>query len=267
MKVPNMIYGVTVSRPDANAAAALSAAINSARRTGRGEPVVAQRSGVLDRQRLSRVATGDRRVFTRPLAPGPQRVRVTILVDASSSMCDPIDSPVENPIGWANSPRRYRVALQLMRDLADATTRLPWVRASMLGFTTAQTYTSGDACTIYPLWETGQPSTDVNAYASIPMNGTEEGYALAIAGDLLKESLRKDEQPLIIIISDGSPSERRHVTSVVQTLKAQGIPVCSVALTKSAAQQVMYGTDNVVQWTGSSRALARGIAAFIGRVL
>jgi Mg-chelatase subunit ChlD len=239
------------TRSNASASAALAAAIVSSRR-GPSAPKREQRTGRVDRRRLARVAVADPRVFTRRGAPAPDKVRVTILVDASGSM------------SWVNNVHEAlgRVAVQVCRELADATDMLPWVHADVVAFSTM-----GMDCVLYPLWETGQPTKNVDLYGEVTLGGTEEGYALAYTYDALKERIRDREQGLIIIISDGGPSEPLHVASVVRMCREGGIPVVSVALTESAQQPKMYGLENVIVYDGNSRALARGMAKVIGRVL
>jgi nitric oxide reductase activation protein len=233
------------------AAQALAGALTSARR-GRGMPTRDQRAGKLDRRRLSRVGVGDLRIFQRRLDPAPQRIRCTILVDASASMGGGYDS----------------TAAQVCRNLADATEILPWVTADVVGFTTG-----GDGVVVFPVWETGEPTKNIDAYMRIPMSGTEEGYAIAFAFDELKEKLAPSEQGLIIIVSDGGPSEPAHVKSVVRMCWDEGIPVVSVALNSSAQQPLMYGHDNVIYYDnggwgqGNDRKLARDMARAMGRVL
>ena len=174
------------------AAQALAGAMTSARR-GKGMPTRDQRTGKLDRRRLARVGTGDLRIFSRRLDPAPQRIRATILIDASASMSGGDD----------------RSAAQVCRNLADATELLPWVTADVMGFTTG-----GDGVVVFPVWQTGEPTKLIDDYSKIPMSGTEEGYAIAFALDEMKERITPNEQGLIIIISDGGPSEPDHVKAV-----------------------------------------------------
>jgi len=236
------------------AAAALASAIHTSRK-GKAAPLREQRSGRLDRRRLARVGVGDTRVFVKKGAPCPDKVRVTILVDASSSMGGPIDYRA------AERKSAAVVAAQTSRDLADATEMLPWVTADVVAFTT-----SGNV-DLYPLWKSGDPTSDIDSYFSISMGGTEEGYAIAFALDEMLERLQSREQGLIIIVSDGGPSEPRHVNAVVQMCRANHVPVVSVALNASARQVEMYGRDNIVQYHDNVRVLAKGMAHVIGRVI
>jgi hypothetical protein len=151
---------------------------------------------------------------------------------------------------------------QVARDLAGATEMLSWVTADISAFTTGR----GDVV-LFPLWKSGQDTGDIDAYGLIPMGGTEEGFAIAFAQDEMLEHLRGREQGVIIIISDGAPSEPVHVKSVVDACKANKIPVVSVSLVPSAYQPAMYGKDNVIQFDGNVRVLARRMAQVIGRVL
>jgi hypothetical protein len=151
---------------------------------------------------------------------------------------------------------------QIARDLAGAMEMLPWVKGDITGFTTG-----GGEVRVYPVWKSGQPTSNVEAYNSIPKSGTEEGYALAFARDEMLERLVGREQGLIIIISDGAPSEPGHVKAVVEQCRKDRIPVVSVSLVASAHQPLMYGKENVVDFDGNVRRLARDMARVMGRVI
>jgi uncharacterized protein with von Willebrand factor type A (vWA) domain len=222
-------------------------------RKGKGAPLREQRAGRVDRRSLAKVACGDIRVFTRNTAPAPNKVRVTILVDASGSM----DSP-----DWDTGGEYLTtIAAQTCRDLGGATEMLDWVTADVVAFT------SHVDCDLYPLWKSGESLANIDHYFNISMSGTEEGYAIAFALDEMLERIQSREQGLIIIISDGAPSEPKHVKSVVAMAAQHHIPVVSVALTKSAVQDEMYGIDNVVKYNANTRVLARDMARVIGRVI
>ena len=238
---------------DPSAAQALAGALSNSRK-GKGMPTRMQRTGKLDRRSIARVGTGDLRIFKRSLDPMPQRLRVTILVDASASMGGGDDMS----------------AAQVCRNLADATELLPWVTADVMGFTTG-----GPGVVVFPVWESGKPTKGVDDYLKIPMSGTEEGYAIAFALDEMREKIAPNEQGLIIIISDGGPSEPAHVQSCVRACWDEGIPVVSVALNDSASQPLMYGLDNIVYYdrggsnwgVGNDLKLARDMSRHMGRLL
>ena len=234
---------------------ALAQAITNSR-TGGNAPQRFQRHGRLDRRSLARVGVADSRVFIRKSAPAPDKVRVTILLDASASMKAPANGRY-----LYEFTSRAQLAAQVGRDLAGATELLPWVTADVVAFTTYQDVV------LYPLWESGEDTATMDSYSNVRMAGTEEGYAIAYAYDELQERLQSREQGLIIIVSDGSPGERVHVKSVVDTCRKNGVPVVSVAITESAAQPVMYGKENVVKYDKNSLKLARDMAKVIGRVL
>jgi nitric oxide reductase activation protein len=236
------------------AAAALAGAMSTARK-GKTAPLREQRHGRIDRRRLAKVAVGDMRVFTRRAAPAPDKVRVTILVDASASMHGMLDYKADDRVACVTA------AAQICRDLADATEMLPWVTADVVAFTA-----HGDV-DLYPLWKSGEATSKVDDYFHIDMSGTEEGYAIAFAMDEMLEHIQQREQGLIVIVSDGGPAEPKHVKSVVEMCRQHRIPVVSVALTESAAQPAMYGRDNVVKYHDNTRILAKDMAKVIGRVI
>lgn len=260
------------TKSDPVAAKALADAIVTSRQ-GIGAPQTGRYAGTLDRRRLSRFAVGQTNIFTKPQAPRPNKVRVLILVDASVSMRTPLRRDFSDRDPY-DTTSRYVAASQVARDLADATEMLDWVEASMFAYTTGYApgirdtgEPNGEVVTVFPIWESGEPTSEVDSLGRVPMGLTEEGYALAVARDLMHDSLEGGEQPLVIIISDGSPGEGRHVKSVVADMAAEGIPVVSVAIVKSAAQPMMYGADNVVEFNGSTIALGYDMAKVIGGVL
>jgi nitric oxide reductase activation protein len=239
-------------------AQALSQAIVTSRR-GPSLPATQQRGGRLDRRLLARTAVSDGRVFVRNAEPGPDRIRVSILLDASASM-DGWD--------WSGTTRMplADIACQTGRDLAMAMERLPWVHADIWAFTTG--YGSGHQGTVmHHVWESGEPTSNVDSYSNIHKSGTEEGYAIAFALDEMMERITDREQGLIIIVSDGQPSEPKHVAACVAMAAEKHVPVVSVALNDSAAQPLMYGKENVVRYHDNPRTLARDMAKVIGRVL
>jgi Mg-chelatase subunit ChlD len=248
----------TEHRPMAQAA--LAGALTLARK-GKQAPLKDQREGRIDPRRITRAAVADNRIFVRKGAPAPDKIRVTILVDASGSMDSAIRTKNAQG-GWDWGATYAATCCQIARDLAGASDLLPWVTADISAFTTGH----GDVV-IFPMWKTGQKPEEIDAYGLIPMGGTEEGYAIAFAQDEMLEHLKGREQGLIIIISDGAPSEPAHVKSVVAQAKKNKIPVVSVALVASAHQPLMYGKDNVIDFDGNVKRLARRMAQVIGRVI
>lgn len=262
-------YRITTN-DDHVAAKALADAITTSRQ-GIGAPEQGMYAGRLDTRRLARLAVKQTNVFTRPVGARPNRVRVTILIDASISMKKPTRI-TKDAFGFEtvdrNSPTRYQVAAQVARDLANATDLLDWVTCDMLAFTTGVSEARGSgAAVVFPIWETGEATTEVDTLGEVPMMYTEEGYALAMAHDEMRERLQGDEQGLVIIISDGAPGEGQHVTSVVREMADDNIPVVSIAVVKSAHQPMMYGADNVVDYNGSTVAMGYDMAKVIGGVL
>lgn len=266
----NDIIGPIHTKRDDVAAKALADAITTSRQ-GIGAPEVGMYAGRLDTRRLARLACKQTNVFTRPVGARPNRVNVTILVDCSISM-KAYTKRNERWGGWdKSSPTRLMAASQVCRDLVEATDMLDWVTADVLAFTTgvsSQSKTHNQNVTaLFPIWETGEETTEVDMLGRVPMGYTEEGYAIATAADEMVERMRPDEQGLVIILSDGAPSEKQHVKSVVEDCARNHIPVVSVAIVPSAAQPMMYGGENVIEYNGSSIALGYDMASVIGGVL
>lgn len=255
---------LTQDRPMASAA--LASAIQTAKR-GAKAPERFQRVGRLDRRALPRVQAGDCRVFKRPTGITKSRIRVSILVDASSSMN-------HGAMNHGAPTPRYLIATQVARDLAGAIDRLPWVTGDMVAFTTGSVdgfdkTPGGIATTLYPLWKSGQPRANVDRYAAIRRNGTDEGNALSFVVDDLIAERDATTAYLIIIVSDGDASRPTHVRAVVQSAAREGIPVVSVAVAplNHEAQVKMYGHGNVIDYDPNVKVMARYMARAIGRVL
>lgn len=249
-------------RPDAERA--LAAAMNSARR-GPGFPERGNRSGRIDRSALARVASGNTRVFIKPNASAPQKVRVSVLIDASGSMSTTVDDAGEYSETGASYIER---AAQAARDLAGAIDSLPWATGSVACHTTA--YSNGRNVPVFiPLWKSGEPTANIADVLTVDLDGNEDGYAVAFACDDLLEALRRDEKGLLIVISDGAPAYANgegHTRSVVDHYRKRGLRIVSVSISaalRAETQHEMYGTD-VVEYNPSPTAFARSLARVIG---
>jgi len=239
----------TEDRPTAHAA--LAAVIMSARK-GAGAPETHQRSGRVDRSRLSRVATGDSRVFVKNTNPAPQKVRVHIVIDASGSM------------GGGNGFDRRSNAAQVGRDLAGALDRLPWATARVYGFA------EDDINFVARIWQSGEKRDRIDDYLRMPSGGTPLGYCVAyVADDLLDEKM-PNEKGVVIVISDGNGSYsggNQHTKGVVDYYRKQGLRVVSVAMASlGEAQRQMFGSD-AIEYEPDMRKFARNLAKVIGSSL
>jgi hypothetical protein len=252
-----------VGRP--HVARMLAGAIRAARK-GDPTPDTGYRSGSLDRGRLARVASGDLRVFQQRFIPGPQRIRVIVLLDASGSMNGEIVSTARAARNGLtpNSTRRHTAAAQIGRDLADAITLLPNVEGAVY----AHNLNYASDTTIHALWQKGENTEYVGDYANLGFDGNNDHMAIAYCTDDLVEARKPGEALVLIVASDGKPPDERAVKAQVDAARQRGVSVVSVALAPEAmdGQHQMYGSD-VVPFNSEPMALAKGIAKAIGRVI
>lgn len=233
---------------DPSRAAALAAVLNSSKRaTGTVERGL--RSGRLDRRGLHRVAVADPRVFTQKTAVAPQRVRAYITIDASGSM---------------GEGRKMQQAVQAGIDLAGAIEQIAWAKGKVYAHTSG-----GVGGMVVPLWESGQPLTNVAAYYDVPQGGTPESVDLAFVCDDLLDDLRSGERGVVIIVSDGQPSLPEHVKAVAEFYRSRGLRVVSVAIDidlTSEQQHFMYGRD-FVPYNSNMAVFSRALAKVIGSTI
>lgn len=244
------------SRKDMAMARALAGAITSAKRSP-DAPVREQRAGRIDRARVARLAQGDARIFTRPGAPAPRRLRVIIMLDGSGSM-----------VGY-----RAEQTNQLARDFAEAVTLLPTVTAEVWVHTT---HHGGYSPTVAHLWSKGEDTRYVDDYMKCAFSGNVDGAAIAWVAEDLAKALKHDEQGLIIMVSDGAPAYPGrgdafvHMDLIRRQVKRDGIGLVSVSVAgalNAEVQRRMYGEGNFVEYDSNPNVLARGMAKCIGRAL
>lgn len=244
------------SRRDPLAAKALAAAITSTRGAA-GAPLREQRSGRLDRTKVARLALKDTRVFVRPAASAPKRLRVAILLDASGSM---------------EGAKALR-CVQMARDLAEATEMLPNVTAEIWAHTTVKDDQHNSAHMSF-LWQSGEPTEWVDRYHLIDMGGNLDGFAVLYVKDELAERIQPGEQGMVIVVSDGAPTYQSlgqpfdHFRQIRDAFKRLGWPLISVSVASQLRMETqigLYGQGNVVEYDPNISITARAIAKAIGR--
>lgn len=236
---------MTVDRPEVGRQ--LAAVINSARK-GPGLPQRFQRTGRIDRTRLSRVAVADPHVFTRNVAPSPQRVRAYILVDCSGSMSGP----------------KGKRAAQTARDLANAIDQIDWASGAIYGHTT-------DSFGVYVarVWNSGENRKFVDDIYSLPKADNHDGYAVAYVCDDILEEKTREERGVVMVISDGLPTHYNgyeHTKEVVDFYRRQGLRVMGISIDAAASGTrfaSLYGGD-VIDYDPNTAVFARNMARVIG---
>lgn len=244
---------------------ALAGAITGAKR-GDPAPEAGQRSGTLDRTRLARVRSGDCRVFTSRVTPGPQRIRCIVLLDASGSMQGALDNTpaarMDAMRGGAVRPTRAEAAAQIGVDMAGAIAQLPNVQGAVY----AHNLNLGGA-TVHALWQKGEPVKYAADYANLHLDGNLDDLAIRYCTDDLTEAAKPGESLVLIVVSDGAPPDQRAVQAAVADARKRGVAVVSVAIAVEAevGQRFMYGDADVVLFQPEPVVLARKIAVAIGK--
>ncbi len=245
--------GYRRTKSDVQAQRALMGVMHSARK-GPGAPEFAQRTGRIDRRRVGRLAYGEGRVFQRPDAAAPQRVKVGILVDASGSM------------GWGETRPNIERAAQAARDLAGAFESLPWAE----GFVAAHTTAFGAGPVYIPIWHSGEPLVYMDDLLTISMNGNEDGFAVAYTAEQVLDGLQANQRGVVIVISDGAPAYsdgETHTRTVVDEYRKRGLRIVSVAISEDMreyTQHQMYGAKDVVAYDKNATVFAQRMAQVIG---
>jgi hypothetical protein len=218
----------------------------AARRTQHDNRNVA-RSGRISGSRAYRVRAGFDNVFTRRDALSPDRLDVHLLVDASGSM----------------SGHRLEQAAVIAANLTEALAWLPNVRVNTWAHHT------GNGTTLFHAHDsrTTQPVGRIAGIKSAGANNDASAIAALTVKILADRGSR--ERSIMVVLSDGAPCEPEPwVRGAVEGARRQGIGVVSVAVAGglTRTQEVCYGPENVVPWTGDWDMLGRGMAQIIGRL-
>jgi len=245
--------GIAHSRVDVTTDGTASASIRAAfarSRTGKTENERDLKSGLIDNRSLTRVASNDFRFFHKQTAPGEGKYNVWLLVDCSSSM------------------RGYPIqaAAALAKTLAESTRSIPAMRLSIWGWTTSFKLSAGFGAV--RVWTQGDPIANVGYLPRVPMGYTPDRETLTWAIDAIAKNSRPDEQPVILMASDGNGSHRG--PELVARARRQGVQVISVAVGGGISEKTQaekFGRKGYVKWPGSIRALAQPLGKLLARVV
>jgi hypothetical protein len=223
-------------------------------RTGHYGVARQQRSGRIDNRGITRLVESDYRIFNRHAATSEGKYLVWLLVDCSGSMAG-------YPIWQATS---------VAQALGIASRGLPNVRMDIWGWTTGQRI-AGSSFAATRVWSSGQSIDSIGKLPRIPDGGTPDKEVLGWARRAIKLATRPDEQPVIIIASDGQGSLAYRETgdaTEVEKARKDGVQVVSVAfgygLEKMQAR--LYGDKGFVPFAGSITATAGPLGALVARV-
>jgi len=211
-----------------------------------------QSRGRLDNQGLYRMSMQDTRLFRRVKAPSPTKLLVWIMVDCSGSMAG----------------RDVADAASVARALADASSGTPSMRLQVWAWSDPFVYDqvryAGAVAGVCKVWESGQPTSQIDAITELPMGGTPDAAVLDWAWRGIKREARGDEQPVIIMASDGQGDYRLH--EVVELARRHKVGVRSVAIgrgMREPQQLQAYGRDKYIPWLGSIVNTARPLATML----
>lgn len=243
--------------PEPDVSSAAAGAIRNAilrSRTGRGGVTRHQPRGRLDSKGIHRIAEKDFRLFKRYEEPEPGKYLVWVMVDVSASM--------------AGEP--IRDAASVARALADASAGTPTVRIAVWAWSNPflpEQERGGAVAGVAKVWETGQPTVNVNQLVRMKMGGTPDAAVLDWAYHQIQKETRSDERPVVILASDGWGHYR--LKEVIDKAVKHGVAVKNVALGRAMHEQDQidrFGRGNYVPWMGSIEATARPLATMVARM-
>lgn len=199
-----------------------------------------QNRGRCDSKSLSRIAMNDYRLFHRRHAPDPGKYLISMAIDWSGSM--------------GGHPAAATIALA--KSIADATRHAPSLRVKISGWT-SKNHTAASrvpaAAGVYEAWRTGQPISDINDLGRIAMGGTPDAISLQAEINRVLREANRDEQPIVIMMSDGAGMGIPHMRRVVEEAAKRGVRVVSVSLGHQVSedyQKAVYGEGNYIAWQG-----------------
>lgn len=219
-----------------------------------------QKRGRLDNRSLYRVARGDVRVFHRRHAPSPGKYRFWLMVDCSSSMTGG---------GWgALSPIESTIACA--KAIVAAARYTPTMRAAVFGWTTPSGHDArfGHQFAVYKAWETGMPIDKIDDLGRVPTAGTPDLFTLAWAVSAIKDDCGRDEQPIVVMLSDGGGYGHEAMKPVVDAARRDGVEVIGVEIGREYGHPTVktYGESRAIEWKGSIAESARPLGELIARI-
>jgi hypothetical protein len=218
-------------------------------------------------------------VFKRKVGHSTTRVRVSVLIDDSGSMSGGSIAYISHP----SDPKtkvgvsRKMAAAVFGATIAEALGRVPTVDLDVF-----QHAAGSGRMTIKWRWSKGTPVAVFNAAAAerIGGGGNADGHALYAITTRMAREIKRDERGVIMVVSDGLPSQYSADATVVgPTRNAGGALIDAVAYARKAGFEVIavaidgsdqsayYGTNGVIRFDGDWNALGSALAKHIGNAL
>lgn len=215
-------------------------------RTGVGAPMHNQKHGSINNNALHRIAFGDADLFTRNTAKAPGRYNIWMMIDSSGSM--------------EGSPmlRTKQVAIAIAKAIGN----FPNIRAKAFGWTG---YVTGYVRTaeIKYVWTSGESPYSIGALNA--SSSTPDSATMTWAADNIVKDCRNNEQPVIIMLSDGAGNS--DLNERVAKARKRGVHVYSVSLGVSEEhQRAVYGSGNYINCGTDINAVAGPLAKMIAKL-
>lgn len=216
-------------------------------------------------------------IFRDRHGASPTKLNVWLLVDASGSMS-----------GMFGDGTRKSKAQDLTATLVEAFKYIPSVDLQVW-----QHDYQGERCIMYHVYERG-----MNKIAAMIGNGgygNADGFAIDFLADRIKRSQRADSRSVLIVLSDGLPTDKargndrkpwEHVQVAAEDLRTAGVDVFAVDIAPAAKEynaegrwvpgkkrnsDPLYGEENVIPFDVDDprcwERLALGFAQQFGEAL
>lgn len=210
----------------------------------REDEVTRRRGRAVNGRKITRIITGDTRVFTQRTDTRAPNAAIHILVDRSGSMAAQAAHVAEG-----TSRNRLDVAIDSAVALATALEAIPGVNSAITAFPASRSDYDQDpqrAIGVLPLLKHGQRVRQVvGNFAVAPAGGTPLGEAMWYAAAQLVNTT-KEERKLLLIVTDGEPNNSDQVIDMVRRCQASGIEVIGIGIQIDRVRQ-LFPTAVVIQ--------------------
>lgn len=210
----------------------------------REDEITRRRGRAVSGRKITRIMTGDTRVFTQRTDTRAPNAAIHILVDRSGSMAAQATYVTEG-----TNRNRLDVAIDSAVALATALEAIPGVNSAITAFPASRSDYDQDpqrAIGVLPLLKHGQKVRQaVGNFAVAPAGGTPLGEAMWYAAAQLVNTT-KEERKLLLIVTDGEPNNADQVIDMVRRCQASGIEVIGIGIQIDRVRQ-LFPTAVVIQ--------------------
>jgi len=188
------------------------------------------KNGAIDEEELWRFGAHDDRIFERRVTADVPETQITLLIDMSGSM----------------SGERIATAYEMGNVMLACLKDMKGVRVRMRGHTTGSE-ASGGECTIFRLWEPGDPMERLGLIDTLPHGWNYDGFAVGWCAEEMLADQRPREDAVMFVLSDGKPNARGfpysgppamdHVRRVVDHYAKLGVTIVQIAIDPEMRKQ------------------------------